>query len=105
MAIKNLQSIFDLVGNPGEAGGPVNNMETQTGPAFPIVDEMLNRATNPSVPANSHLHAGQAEDQAGRSLVGPAYNYQYGGAAATVNPSNQDLNGITPSQYLNNLPD
>jgi len=100
MAIKNLESLYDLVNN-----GEVNNMETQTGPAFPINGPDVTRATNPSIPAGSQLHAGPAIDQAGRSLVGPAYNYQYGNAGATINPSNHDLNGITPEQYLNNLPD
>ena len=38
MAIKNLTSKFDLVGAFGDAaGGPVNDMENQTGPNFPIL--------------------------------------------------------------------
>jgi hypothetical protein len=88
MAIKNLESLYDLV-NDGE----VNNMESQTGPAFPIVGPDVTRATNPSIPAGSQLHAGPLENQAGRSLVGPNFAYNYGGAAA---PSQLDLNGNPP---------
>lgn len=96
MAIKNLESLYDLVGNMGEYGGPVANMEGQLGPAFPIVGPDVARGHNPSIPGGSQLHGGPVENQAGRSLVGPAYQYQYGSAASLNEPSNIDLNGIIP---------
>ena len=102
MALKDLKSIHDLV----QGDGPVGNMEGQIGPNFPIVGPDVTRGGYPfSVPNNSQLHGGPLEDQAGRSLVGPAYQYSYGGAAAAVNPSVHDLNGITPGKYTDNLPD
>ena len=97
MAIKNLESLYDLV-NDGE----VNNMETQTGPAFPIVGPDVTRGINPSIPAGSQLHAGPLENQAGRSLVGPNFAYNYGGVAT---PSVLDKNGVTPPTYTNNGPE
>ncbi len=102
MAIKDLKSIHDLV----QGDGPVNNMESQTGPNFPIVGPDVTRGGYPfGTPNNSQLHGGPLEDQAGRSLVGPAYQYAYGGASAAINPSTQDLDGITPDKYEDNLPD
>ena len=97
MAIKNLESLYDLV-NDGE----VNNMESQTGPAFPIVGPDVTRGTNPGIPAGSQLHAGPLENQAGRSLVGPNFAYNYGANAA---PSVLDKNGVTPPKYTNNGPE
>ena len=48
MAIKNLESLYDLIGY-----GPVNNMEGQTGPAFPIIGPDVERGINPGIPAGS----------------------------------------------------
>lgn len=106
MAIKNLESLYDLVGGFGEAGGPVNNMENQTGKNFPIVGPGVTRGGYPfSTPVGSQLHAGPLENQAGRSLVGPAYTTIYGGAAFTANPSILDMDGVTPPLYKNVGPD
>ena len=82
MAIKNLESLYDLVGGFGaEGGGPVNDMENQTGPNFSITGPGVERGAYPfSIPSNSQLHAGPNADQAGRSLLGPNYTYAYGGA-------------------------
>ena len=100
MALKDLKSIHDLV----QGDGPVGEMANQTGPNFPITGPKTERGAYPfSVPNNSNLHAGPLEDQAGKSLVGSAYQYAYGGAAASVNPSTLDLNGIAPDSYpINN---
>jgi hypothetical protein len=97
MAIKNLESLYDLVSN-----GEVNNMETQTGPAFPIVGPGVERGINPGIPAGSQLHAGPLLNQPGRSLVGPNFAYNYGGVAI---PSILDLNGVTPPTYTTTGPD
>ncbi len=100
MSLKNKSSIFDLV---QEDDAPVGNMAGQTGPAFPIVGEKFERGIYPfSIPNNSNLHAGPNVDQAGASLVGPAYQGIYGGASQ---PSSLDKNGITPDKYEDNLPD
>ena len=97
MAIKNKESIFDLVQK-----GEVSNMEAQTGPAFPIVTD-IERGLYPfGVPVGSQLHAGPAANQAGRSLVGPNYQGVYGGISA---PSGLDNDGVTPDLYTDNLPD
>ncbi len=102
MSLKNLTSIHDLV--QGETA-PVGDMDSQTGPAFPIVKD-LERGLSPfSIPAGSQLHGGPLSDQAGRSLVGPAYQYSYGGAATAVLPSSLDADGVTPDEYIANLPD
>lgn len=109
MAIKNLESLYDLVGPFGEAGGgPVSNMEKQQGPGFPIIGPDVTRGYYPfSVPNGSQLHGGPLEDQAGRSLVGPAYTGVYGGSAFTANPSVRDLDGLVPpwGPYRNVGPD
>ena len=102
MALKDLKSIHDLV----QGDGPVGEMAGQVGPNFPIIGPDVTRGGYPfSVPNGSQLHGGPLEDQAGRSLVGPAYQYAYGSAAASVNPSTMDLNGVTPNKYTDNLPD
>jgi hypothetical protein len=111
MAIKNLESLYDLVGPFGIAGGgPVSDMENQTGPNFPIVGPGVERGAYPfSIPANSQLHAGPGADQAGRSLLGPNYQFAYGGAAfsapASSGPDDLDLEGITPPLYKNTGPE
>ena len=102
MAIKNLESLYDLVG-----GGPISDMENQTGPNFPIVGPGVERGAYPfSIPANSQLHAGPGVDQAGRSLLGPNYQFAYGGssfsAPASSGPDDLDLEGITPEQFTDN---
>ena len=98
MAIKNLESIHDLVQK-----GEVNNMESQTGPAFPVVGPDVERGLYPfGVPVGSQLHAGPAADQAGRSLVGPNFQGVYGGVSV---PSGLDNDGVTPDLYTDNLPD
>ncbi len=105
MSIKSLISIHDLV--QGETA-PVADMESQTGPAFSIVGPGIGRGLDPfNIPAGSQLHGGPAENQPGRSLVGPAYQYAYGGASTSIDPSGPafDMNGATPSTYLNNLPE
>ena len=100
MVIKNLSSIHDLV---QEEGAPVSNMESQTGPAFPIVGPDIERGLSPfNIPAGSQLHGGPLVDQAGRSLVGPAYQGVYGGVSQ---PSSLDKDGVTPDEYTANLPD
>ena len=106
MSIKNLRSELDLV--RGE-NAPVGNMENQKGPglAFPIADgtpSALKRlfADQFGVPNKSPLHAGPLEDRVGLSLVGPEYRHQYGGL---TKPSTLDNNGVTPDQYLDNLPE
>lgn len=102
MALKDLKSIHDLV----QGDGPVGEMANQTGPNFPIVGPDVTKGAYPfSTPNNSQLHGGPLENQAGRSLVGPAYQYAYGGAASSTNPSSLDKNGVTPPQYTDNLPD
>ena len=102
MALKDLSSIHDLI----SGDGPVGDMEKQTGPNFPIVGPDITKGNYPfSVPNNSQLHGGPLENQAGRSLVGPAYQYAYGPSAASVNPSSMDINGITPDKYEDNLPE
>ena len=100
MSIKNLTSVLDLV--QGETA-PVVDMETQTGPAFPIIGPDVERGLHPfGVPVGSQLHAGPAVDQAGRSLVGPAYQGVYGGIS---NPSSLDIDGTNPDPYSNGGPD
>jgi hypothetical protein len=100
MSLKNLTSIHDLV--QGE-NAPVADMESQTGPAFPIVGPGIERGISPfNIPAGSQLHGGPLVDQAGRSLVGPAYQGIYGG---TSQPASLDMDGITPDEYTANLPD
>ena len=113
MAIKNLESLYDLVGAfgiLGQGGGPVSDMENQTGPNFPIVGPGLERGGYPfSIPANSQLHAGPGPDQAGRSLLGPNYQFAYGGsnfiAPAQSSPNDLDLEGVTPPLYKNTGPE
>ena len=101
MAIKNLESLFDLIQN-----GEVSNMEAQTGPSFPIIGPDVERGLFPfGIPAGSQLHAGPLGNQAGRSLIGPNYQFSYGGAAFSINPSELDNNGVTPEKYEDNLPD
>ena len=100
MSLKNLKSIHDLV--QGETA-PVGDMEAQTGPAFSITGPGIERGLSPfNVPAGSQLHGGPLVDQAGRSLVGPAYQGVYGGVSE---PSGLDNDGITPDLYTDNLPD
>ena len=102
MALKDLKSIHDLV----QGEGPVGEMANQSGPNFPVVGPDVTKGAYPfSIPNNSQLHGGPLENQAGRSLVGPAYQYAYGSAAAAVNPSTMDLDGITPDKYTDSLPD
>ena len=98
MALVNLESLYDLVGKFGsEGGGPVGNMENQKGPAFKITGPDTTRGYYPfNIPSNSSLHGGPNEDQAGRSLVGPSYQYSYGNSTATVRPALLDLDGEIP---------
>ena len=110
MAIKNLTSKFDLVGAFGDAaGGPVNDMENQTGPNFPILTGLERGAYPFNVPVNSGLHVGPKPDQAGRSLLGPNYQYSYGGsnfiAIARDSNDDYDLEGRTPPLYKNTGPE
>ena len=75
--------------------------------AFPIADgtpSALKRlfADQFGVPNKSPLHAGPLEDTPGLSLIGPNYQHQYGGVQKF---STLDNNGVTPKQYLNNLPE
>ena len=111
MEIKNLESLYDLVGPFGVAGGgPVGDMENQTGPNFPIVGPGVERGAYPfSIPACSQLHAGPLVDQPCRSLVGPNYQFAYGGsnfiAPASDSSDDLDLEGVTPDKYTDNLPD
>lgn len=107
MAIKNLESLYDLVGGFGTAGGgPVNDMENQKGPGFPIVGPGIDRDYYPfNTPNGSQLHGGPLENQAGRSLVGPAYTAVYGGSAFAAGPSILDKDGITPPLYKNTGPE
>ena len=94
MSIKNLTSIHDLV--QGETA-PVGDMESQTGPAFPIVGPDVERGLSPfNIPAGSQLHGGPLVDQAGRSLVGPAYQGVYGGVS---NPASLDMDGVTRDKF------
>ena len=98
MSIKNLTSIHDLV--QGETA-PVGDMESQTGPAFPIVGPDVERGLSPfNIPAGSQLHGGPLVDQAGRSLVGPAYQGIYGGVS---NPASLDMDGATPEKFTDNF--
>ena len=100
MSLKNLSSIHDLV---QKENAPVGDMESQTGPAFPITGPGIERGLSPfNVPAGSQLHGGPLVDQAGRSLVGPAYQGVYGGVS---NPASLDMDGVTPDEYTANLPD
>lgn len=102
MAIQNLSSLYDLVGNFGEAdSGPVANMANQTGPSWNITGPggtaPFVRSNYPfGVPVNSGLHAGPNADQAGRSLVGPSYAYNYDNSADAVGPALLDLDGVIP---------
>ena len=95
MAIKNLSSIYDLV--QGE-GAPISEMENQTGPNFPILGpSVFDKGFVSGVPTKSPLHSnGIAELGKSVSLLGPAYNYIYGGTATSVDPSSLDLNGGIP---------
>ena len=94
MSLKNLTSIHDLV---QEETAPVGDMESQTGPAFPIVGPDVERGLSPfNIPAGSQLHGGPLVDQAGRSLVGPAYQGVYGGVS---NPASLDMDGVTPDKF------
>ena len=103
MSLKNLKSIHDLV--QGDTA-PVGDMENQTGPAFSIVGPDVERGLSPfSIPAGSQLHGGPLLDQAGRSLVGPNYQYAYAGSAASINPSELDINGVTPDLYKDKGPE
>ena len=104
MAIKNLTSLLDLVQGQN---GPVANMENQTGPNFPIVGPDVTTGAYPfNIPNGSQLHGGPLENQAGRSLVGPAYQHQYGGVSMPSNLDNPLTNGeSTPPTYEDNLPD
>ena len=100
MSLKNLKSIHDLV--QGDTA-PVGDMESQTGPAFSITGPDVERGLSPfNIPAGSQLHGGPLVDQAGRSLVGPAYQGVYGGVSE---PSGLDKDGVTPDLYTDNLPD
>lgn len=107
MAIKNLESLYDLVGGFGTAGGgPVNDMENFQGPPFSIVGPDVSRGLYPyNVPNGSQLHAGPLENQAGRSLVGPNYQYAYGGSSFIAKFSGLDKNGNTPPLYKNTGPE
>jgi len=102
MALVNLESIYDLVGSPGVAGsGPVGDMANQTGPPWNIIGPDITKGLYPfNIPAGSQLHAGPLENQAGRSLVGPDYSYNYGGAYPNASglalAALLDLNGIIP---------
>ena len=98
MSLKNLTSNHDLV---QEETAPVGDMESQTGPAFPIVGPDVERGLSPfNIPAGSQLHGGPLVDQAGRSLVGPAYQGVYGGVS---NPASLDMDGVTPNEFINNF--
>ena len=106
MALKDLKSIHDLV--QGE-NAPVGEMAKQKGPGngFPIVDgtrENLIRGFMDEVggPNKSPLHAGPLENTPGLSLLGPNYQHQYGGVQKF---STLDINGVTPAQYLEKLPE
>ena len=100
MSLKNLKSIHDLV--QGDTA-PVGDMENQTGPAFSITGKDVERGLFPfNIPAGSQLHGGPLVDQAGRSLIGPAYQGVYGGVSQ---PASLDMDGITPDLYTDNLPD
>ena len=106
MSLKNLTSIHDLV---QEETAPVGDMESQTGPAFPIVGPDVERGLSPfNIPAGSQLHGGPLVDQAGRSLVGPNYQFSYGGsnfiAPAQDTLDDFDLEGRTPPLYKNTGP-
>lgn len=98
MAIQNLSSLYDLVGGFGaEGSGPVANMENQTGPPFNITGPDVVRGNYPfNIPANSQLHGGPLENQAGRSLVGPYYYHTYGNSTAVTPPALLDLDGQIP---------
>ena len=104
MALVNLTSKFDLVGAFGEPDGPpVGAMNVQSGPAFTITgpggQQPVERGLYPfNIPVNSGLHAGPNADQAGRSLVGPNYQYSYGNSSADVQFSGPlyDLDGEIP---------
>lgn len=98
MAIQNLSSLYDLVGGFGaEDSGPVANMSTQTGPAWNITGPDVVRSNYPfSIPAGSQLHGGPLENQAGRSLVGPAYYHAYGNSVSVNEPALLDLDGQIP---------
>ena len=98
MAIQNLSSLYDLVGGFGQAdSGPVADMENQTGPSWTITGPGIGRANYPfNVPTNSELHGGPLEDQAGRSLVGPAYMHTYGNSTSVSEPALLDLDGQIP---------
>ena len=102
MSIKNLRSDHDLaMGNR-----PVGEMENQTGDGngFTIIGPDLSTGFDPQPPVGSLLHAGLGKNQPGISLIGPQYHYAYGGAATSVDPSIHDLNGVTPSKYVNEGP-
>lgn len=98
MAIQNLSSLYDLVGAMGDPeSAPVANMATQTGPPWNIVGPDVVRGLYPfEIPAGSQLHGGPLENQAGRSLVGPAYYHTYGNSTSVRFPSTLDLNGVIP---------
>ena len=105
MALKDLKSIHDLV----QDDGPVGQRAKQKGPGngFPIVNgtrEDLKRGfmDGVGVPNKSPLHAGPLEDTPGLSLLGPNYQHQYGGVQKF---STLDINGATPDQYLDKLPE
>jgi hypothetical protein len=100
MALVNLTSKYDLVGSFGKPDGePVGNMENQKGPAWSIVGPggtafPVQKDYYPfNIPANSGLHAGPGQDQAGLSLLGPNYSYQYGNSPAIASFSIRDLDG------------
>ena len=103
MSLKNLRSQHDLA----QGNRPVGEMENLTGPSFSITGPGVERGLYPfNIPAGSSLHGGPAENQAGRSLVGPAYQGIYGGTSQPSNLDNPYTNGeLTPSKYADNLPD
>lgn len=99
MSLKNLRSQHDLA----QGNRPVGEMENLTGPSFSITGPDVERGLSPfNIPAGSQLHGGPLENQAGRSLVGPAYQGVYGGVSE---PSGLDKDGVTPDLYTDNLPD
>tara|TARA_R110002012_G_scaffold98433_1_gene236008 strand:+ start:2020 stop:2295 length:276 start_codon:yes stop_codon:yes gene_type:complete len=90
MALKDKQSQFDLVN--GE--NPVGNMANQTGdPNF----NTLQGTSNSPFSSEDHMI----------TLLDQAVNSSNSGQVYTPAPNSsdfQDLNGVTPSKYTDNLP-
>lgn len=90
----------DSLENVGPAPGPTGNSEYQDLDAVDFANGLFHGVNNPGIGQGLQLGGISLHER----LLTSNYSYQYGNSQANIQPGTFDLNGTSPSQYIDNMP-